>query len=449
MNNSDLYSKTKPIKLFLKAAIPGGISMLVSSLYMVFDSIFVGKFVGTTAFAALGLAMPLVIINFALADLIGVGSSILISIFLGQGEDKKANNYFTCATLMIIMTGILMGLIMFFASPFFMELMGADGELAKLGVTYIRIYAVFSPLITMMFAIDNYLRISGKLKTSMLINIIQSLGTIIVESIFILVFKWGIVGAALGASLSMLVGVIIGISLFVSGKLQLKYVKPKFNKALILGIIKNGLPAFLTNVSGRVFSIIMNIMLLKMSGEGAVAVYGILMTVGGIVEQLLYGVLDSLQPAIGYNYGAKKFDRVKQIEKYCLITGAIISIAWGIVIYCIPGILAIPFLKDVSLLGMVKHALRILSFAYLVKWISHAIQSFLLAIDRAISAMIISLALAFFFPVILIAVLYPLKLNGLWLNYTVTCVLTAILAIVILFLLRKKLFVAKGTNSEE
>lgn len=80
MDNQKLYLETKPLKLFMKAAVPGSISMLVSSLYMVFDSILVGKFIGTTAFAALGLAMPLVIINFALADLIGVGSSIPISI---------------------------------------------------------------------------------------------------------------------------------------------------------------------------------------------------------------------------------------------------------------------------------------------------------------------------------------------------------------------------------
>lgn len=440
MNNQNLYLKTKPSKLFMKAAIPGSISMLVSSLFTVFDSMFVGKFIGTTAFAALGLAMPFVIINFALADLIGVGSSVPISILLGQKEDKKANNYFTCASLLIVVTGLLMGILLYFAAPFFMTMVGADGELARLGVNYIRVYAIFSPFITMVFALDNYLRISGRLKTSMVLNIAMSLGTILLELLFILVFNWGIVGASLGAAIAMFICTLVGVSLFAKGNLQLKYTKPHFEVDLIKKIVVNGLPAFLTNISGRVFSIVMNIMLLSMGGESAVAIYGVLMTVGGIVEQLLYGVLDSLQPSIGYNYGAEKYDRVKAIEKYCLVTGAFISIAFAGIMFAIPTPLAIPFLEDLSLLDMTKRALRLFSFAYVFKWICHAIQSFLLAVDRAIPAMLISIATAFAFPLGVILILLPLKLDGLWLNYTFTSILGAGLALVIILKLKNKLF---------
>lgn len=414
--------------------------MLVSSLFMVFDSIFVGKFVGTTAFAALGLGMPMIIVNFALSDLIGVGSSVIISILLGKKEENRANNCFTCATIMTLITGLVVGIAFFFFSPVFMRLMGAEGELASLGVQYIRIYALFSPFTTMTFSLDNYLRICGKIKTSMFLNILMTIGTVLFESILILGFDMGIAGAALGANISFFLFVIAGLSMFLGRKLQLKFVKPSFSFKLVLQIFKNGSPAFLTNVAGRIFSIAMNIMLLKMGGEAAVAIYGVLMTVGGVVEQILYGVLDSLQPAIGYNYGAERIDRVKEIERYCLTTGAIISVLFAIIIFSIPGFIAFPFLEDLSLLTLAKHALRLFSFTYLFKWMGHSVQSFLMALERPMPATIISLSSAFVFPFILISTLLPLELDGLWLNYTVTSFLTAILSIVIILKIKKKLF---------
>ncbi len=432
MDNQSLFLETKPRRLFFKAALPGSIGMVVASLYMVFDSIFVGKLIGTTAFAALGLAFPLVIVNFALSDLIGVGASVPISIFLGRREEEKANNYFTCATLLIFLTGLLMGLLMFLTAPFFMRLMGADGELAALGVRYIRVYALFSPLTTLTFALDNFLRISGKIKTSMVLNIAMSLGMILLELVLILGFDMGLDGSTFGANIAFTLAVLFGLAFFLTGKLQLKFVKPVFSWTLVAQIVKNGFPNFLTNVSGRIFSFVMNVMLLSMGGEAAVAVYGIVMTAGGVVEQILYGILDALQPAVGYNFGAGRIDRVRAIEKYCFSVGAMISCAFAVLIFVFPGTIALPFLEDEALLPMAVHALRIGSFTFLAKWFAHAVQSMFMALERPLISLAISFASAFVFPLLLIAALLPLKLDGLWLNYTVTAYLTSMLAFVLL-----------------
>ena len=109
MDSQALFTRTPPVRLFFLAAIPGSISMLASSLYYTLDGIFVGQFIGATAFAAINLAMPFVIINFSLADLVGVGSSVPISICLGRGEQKEANNIFTCAVLLILALGAAVG----------------------------------------------------------------------------------------------------------------------------------------------------------------------------------------------------------------------------------------------------------------------------------------------------------------------------------------------------
>lgn len=446
----ELYLNTKPSKLFWKAALPGGIAMFAGSMYTIFDTLFIGKLIGTTALAALGLAMPLIIINFALSELVGVGSSVPISIFLGRKQDQKANNYFTCAVLLIIITGILSGSVIYFTAPLFMRLMGAEGELLIQAVKYVRIYAVFSPITPLMFALDNFLRISGKIKTSMLFNILSSALTIVAELFLIVVIDWGIQGAAFGSCLAMAFCVICAVLLFVSGDLQLKFVKPEFSKEMFLQIYKNGMAPFLTNISGRIFSVIMNIMLMSYSSEKgeAVAIYGVCMTICGVVEQILYGTVDSLQPSLGYNYGAKRFDRVKAIEKYTMMAGATISIVGGIIMFLIPAPLSVPFLEDMSLLEETVIAVRITAFTFMLKWVAMCINCFFMALERPVPAMIIAVAEACVVPIMLIWVLSPIKLTGLWLNYPVRTLVVSVFAILMLLKYKNKLFATDRDNKE-
>lgn len=435
-----LYLDTKPGRLFMKAAVPGAVSMLASSLYQIFDSIFVGKFIGTTAFAALGLAFPLIIVNFALSDLVGIGSSVPISIMLGRKDDEDANNYFTCACLLILLTGIFSGTLMFLLAPAYLRMMGAEGELLELGVRYIRVYALFSPFVPMLFSLDNFLRVAGRPKVSMWLNIAMSIGTVVLESVLILGLQMGIDGAAVGACGAMSICVVYGMTLFARGKMQMKFVRPRFSKEMLAQIYRNGFPIFLTNVAGRVFSVVVNILLLRFGGEGAVAVYGLAITVCGLVEMLLYGVIDALQPALGYNYGAGMTGRVKAIEKYVMAAGLLISLAGGGLIVCIPQLLALPFLEDISLLPLAVTVLRVSCVAYLFKWLSQSIQSLFLALERPLPSMAISVCNASIFPLLLIPVLLPWELMGIWWNYPITSALTTLLAVVLLLAYRKKLF---------
>ena len=135
MNSSALFSKTPPLKLFFLASIPGAVSMLASALYQTIDGVFVGRFLGATAFAAINLAMPFVIINFSLADLVGVGSAVPISICLGKKQEHEANNIFTCACLMIIGAGVLLGSIMFASSTAADAAHGCRGNVRRSGGT--------------------------------------------------------------------------------------------------------------------------------------------------------------------------------------------------------------------------------------------------------------------------------------------------------------------------
>ena len=279
MDSYTLFTKTPPLRLFFFAALPGAVSMLASALYGLIDGIFVGRILGETPFAALNLAMPFVIINFALADLIGVGSSVPISIALGRKREDHANNIFSSACLLILAAGVLTGAVLYAAAPSLIALMGAEGDFAAQAVQYLRVYALCSPVTTIVFALDNYLRICGKVRYSMFLNILMSVASVVAEFLLLYVFRWGIQGAALGTCLGMMVCALLGLVPFLTGKLQLRFVRPRLSWDMIRQIVSCGAPNFLNNIAGRLTSILMNMLLVRLGGERAVSIYGILMYV--------------------------------------------------------------------------------------------------------------------------------------------------------------------------
>lgn len=440
MDHKTLFSKTAPVKLFFLAAIPGSIGMLASSLYQLIDGILVGQILEDTAFAALNLAMPFVIVNFALADLIGVGSSVPISIHLGAKNEQKANNIFTCACILIEVVGVLFGAVLFLAAPGLIKLMGADGQLAEFAVQYLRVYALCSPLTTVIYAVDNYLRICGKIKGSMFLNILMSVLCAGLEFVFLYFFKWGIWGAALGTCSGMAICAVAAFVPFFAGKMQLRFVKPRFSGQMIKQIVSCGSPAFLSNVAGRVTSVVMNMILLRMGGEDAVSVYGVLMYVDGFVLPLLYGMCDSLQPAVGYNWGAGDRRRVKAIEKCCYIAAMVLSVAAAVVIMVFPRPIAGLFIsgEQTALLDAAAPALMLFGLTYVTRWFSFATQSFMAAIEKPGAASAISVATALIFPLLFIGVLWPMDLTGLWLNMPATALAAGVLSAVLLMLFFKK-----------
>ena len=441
MNSTALFSRTKPLKLFFTAAIPGMISMLASSLYQTIEGVFVGRYLGATAFAALNLAMPFVIINFALADLVGVGSSVPISVSLGRGQRREANNIFTCSCLIIIGVGAIIGGAIYALAPAMIRLMGAEGEFADLAVQYLWVYAISSPFTTIMFAVDNYLRICGFIRGSMVMNIIMSVLCGVFAFLFLGVFKWGIWASALASCLGMFLCSLGAFVPFFRGKALLRFCKPKFSGKMIGQMAACGSPSFLNNIAGRITSMLMNMILVRLGGETAVSVYGVLMYVDGLVQPLLYGMCDSLQPAVGYNWGAGSFSRVRAIEKCCYIASAVVSVLSVFVVLLLPEQLTRLFISEPTeeILRMSVSALQIFSLTYSVRWVAFATQSYMLAIEKALPASILSVSTALVFPVVLIGVLWPLGLTGIWLNLAGTSLLSAILSIIIMRKLRPQL----------
>ena len=449
MKAEQMYATMSPWRLFFTVAAPGMISMFAMSIYSIIEGIFIGQTLGEGAFAAVNIAMPLVMINFSLADLIGVGASAPISVALGKNEHKEANNIFTCSVIMIFLTSIIMGGTMFLAAEPLSRMMGADDLLLDTAVRYLRTVALCSPLTTVFFAMDNYLRISGFVKTSMFINIISNLATLGLLTFFLLVCKMDVVGSALATSVSMCLCSVAAMIPFVAKKALLKFVKPKFSFSMIKQIAACGSPIFLNNVSGRVTSILMNISLMtlgaRMLGEGggqtAVAVYAVLMYSSDLCWPLLYGISDSLSPALGYNWGAENYGRVKSIVKCAYIGTAVVGIVSTSILFFFPDVIASWFVKEeeIRLLEISTHAIRLFCFAYLFRWFGVTTQGLFSAIKKPLQATLVTVGTAFVFPVILLGALWSFGLDGIWFNFVGVNVFAALLSVILLFRLLKEI----------
>ena len=437
-----MYAAMSPWRLFFIVAMPGMVSMFAMSVYSIIEGIFIGQRLGEAAFAAVNIAMPLVMINFSLADLISVGASVPISIALGRKDRETANNVFSCSIIMIFITAVLMGTVMFLAAEPLCRMMGADNELLETSVRYLRTVALCSPLSTIFFAMDNYLRISGYVKTSMLLNIGSNLATIALLTFFLLGLNMDVVGSALATSIAMSLCSLLAMIPFLRRKTLLTFTRPRFSKAMIQKIAACGSPVFLSNVAGRVTSILINVSLMTLGvaafGEGggttAVAVYAVLMYSSDLCWPLLYGISDSLSPAIGYNWGAGNYGRVKRIVKCAYVGTAIVGLASTALLFFFPATVASWFAKaeDALLLSESTRAIRLFCFAYLFRWFGVTTQGFLSAIEKPVLATVMSVATAFIFPTLLLGALWTLGLDGIWFNFVGVNVLTAILGVTLL-----------------
>lgn len=443
---NDLFIGLSPTRLFFTAALPGAVSMLASALYDLADGIMVGQIMGESAFAAVNLAMPFVILLFAVGDMVGVGSSVPISISLGEGDGDRANDIFSGAVLLIAVLGGAAGLALFLAAPHIMVAMGATGRLARMATVFLQVYAVFSPISSLMFAIDNFLRICGRIRGSLLLNLFMAGFGAVCEFSLLYFFHLGIFGAALGYCLALALSVLIGLWPFMRGRMQLRFVRPHLTLSLVREICASGAPALLNNVASRVVSVMLFSALLRLGGERAVATYGVLGYASGVAYPLIYGMNDSLQPALGYNWGAGRVDRVVKIEKRVIAASACVALAVAGVMVAAPDQLTRLFMADADadLLALSHRALRLYAIAWLFEWLPMSAISFLTALKRPVTASTLSLVKVLVLPLVALLVLGPLGLDGLWLNQPASTMVATLICGLALLELRRELRGQRG-----
>ncbi len=430
-----MFGVLSPTRLFFRCAVPSMISMAFTSLYTIADGVFVGRFYGAGALAAVNLVMPLVMISFALSDMIGVGASVQIAMRLGQGREKEASQVFSLASVLLLLLSLAVGLSGWLWARPLVTLLGATGELADMAAAYMRVYAVFSPLILCFFAVDNFLRICGRVRYSMIVNVAVSLANILLDALFIAVFRWGIASAALASCLCLAAGSLICFWPFLRGRLPLRFVRSRPSLRLLCNIAANGSSEFFSNIASSVCMVLFNEALLRISGYLAVAAFSIVMYVDSIVKSMLFGMADSVQPAISFNYGAGQVKRVFALERraqaaaFLVSTAAMLAMLWGgpflIALFSAPG--------EHELLALSTRAMQLFALSYLVSWCASVSGSFFTALNRPVYSLLLSLCGTLLFPLAGLALLSGLLgLDGVWLSASLSGTLTLLLAAVFL-----------------
>ena len=386
-----LFESLPPTRLFFRCALPSMISMAMLSLYTVADGIFVGRYVGPNALAAVNLVMPLIMMSFALVDLVAVGSSVQISIRLGEKNERAANRIFSFCTGLIVALSCVIGLGGFFLAGQMVSLMGAEAEVTAMGAEYMQVYAVFAPVIMVFFAVDNYLRICGRVRYSMILNVVTALLNIVLDFLFLVVFRWGVAAAAAASCLSIALGTVLGFLPFVMGRLPLRFVRGTISARQLGNILANGSSEFFSSIAGSVMMVILNSVLLRLSGSMAVAAFSIVMYVDSIVGSLLFGMADSIQPAISYNYGARKPERVKKTIRLAVFYAECIMLVGFCIFQFLPDKLLGLFAASDAMLTIGVPALRIICPHFLLAGAGIVLSSVFQALGNGVFSLTVSI----------------------------------------------------------
>ena len=433
MNERD-YGTAPILKLFFRCTVPAMVGMGFSAIYNVTDGIFVGHFIGQEALAAVNLVMPVLMIITALADMVAAGSSVRISILLGRDEKEEASRVFTVCLKLILSIGILFGLAGFLLAGPLIRLIGADGLTADYARQYLRVFALFLPLCSLYFSTDNYLRVCGKVKMSMTINIVCSILNVALDALLIVVLKKGLVGAAIASSISMSVGTIWSLIPFLRKKLPIALAKGRIALRQMLMIITNGSSEFFISMAGSLMAIILNVILLRLGGSMAVAAVSIVEYIESLTGMVIYSMTDALQPAISYCYGAGLKQRMKKIQKAVMGAAAILSLL-AMLFLLLGGQYLLPlFVKDgdTALFDMALRAMRLFALSYLVSWIDTTLSCYLTALEKPWHSLAMSFLGILAYPLLCLAVMVPLwQLDGVWLFPFVSGILSAATAIII------------------
>ena len=434
---SDHFSYSKLIKFTL----PTIAMMIFTSIYGVVDGVFVSNCVGSDAFAAVNLIMPIIMILGSVGFMIGTGGSAIVSKTLGEGKKEKANEYFSMLVYLCVVSGVILSVIgIIFTGPIAV-LLGAKGSIAKDCVTYGRTVFFMLTGLFLQNAFQSFLVVAEKPKLGLFVTVLAGFTNMFLDFLFVYVLWFGVFGAALATGISQFVGSVIPIIYFASGKNNvLKLTKCRFNKDIIIKTCINGSSEMVTNMSMSLVNILYNMQLMKYIGTNGVVAYGIIMYVGFIFVGTYMGYAVGSAPVISYHYGAGNKDELKNLFKRSLTIIIVSSVVMTLIAEIIAGYLAGIFVSyDNNLLELTTEAIRIYAVSYLISGINIFASSFFTALNNGVVSAVISFMRMFVFQIVMILLLpVVLGISGIWTAVIAAEVLSVVISVLFLVKNRKK-----------
>ena len=434
---SDHFTYSK----LLRFVFPSIIMMIFTSIYGVVDGLFVSNFAGKTAFASINLVMPFVMILGGIGFMIGTGGTALVSKVLGEGKKEKANKIFTMMIIFTLLLGTLLSVIGVVSMPWVADFLGATEEMMADCILYGRIVTGFTVAFMLQNVFQSFLIAAEKPKLGLLATVLAGITNMALDAIFIIVFKWGVSGAAIATGLSQCVGGIFPLIYFSRDNSSLlRLTKTKLEIKPILNACGNGSSELMSNISSSVVSMIYNFQLMKYVGEDGVSAYGVLMYVQFIFVAIYIGYAIGCAPITGYHFGAQNHGELKNM----LRKSAFLSAISGVVLTILAIVLSSPLAKlfvgyDEELYELTRHAFSLFAYSFLLAGFNIFTSSFFTALNNGAVSAAISFMRTLIFQTSSVLILpIFLGVDGIWWAITVAEVFAFILSLIFLFAKREK-----------
>ncbi len=479
---SDKMRNTKIGKLLLTMSLPAIISMLVQALYNIVDSIFltginynvsgyVGKNIGADSFAAVSIVMPMTMLVVAVGIGIGVGANAYIARKLGEGNKQNADKCAKTAIVMALVAWAVMIILAFTISKPFVKLFVNDKSatdvdyVVKQGALYLTVYMALSGGLIIDITCARILQATGNMKIPMISQLAGALTNIGLDALFIIAFKWGVLGAILATVIGQWTAAVIDLAVFVFKKqdvsISLKGFRP--SKHYFLRITKIGAPALIMNAMGSVITIIMNAMLKNY--DNGINILSAYFKVQSFVFMPVFGLMQGTMPILSYNYGANEKKRFNDTFKLALYIALGVMAVGTLLFQLCPDALMSIFKSNMPAEGQTMeelaeqnavfvrdgaYAFRCISIAFIPAAFSILIINMLQSINCPVSSLLMSLSrqLLFLIPAALLFN-YLWQLKGIWFCYPVAEILSV--AVYLPFAVRdyRKQFKYKAKQYEE
>ena len=428
-------------KKLLRYALPTIIMMVFSSIYGVVDGFFVSNFANKTAFAAVNFIMPALMILGCFGFMFGTGASALIGKTMGEGDDKKANEIFSMVVVVSLILSAVLTALGIALMPAIATLLGADGQLHADCVLYGRIFVAGLPFYILQYEFQCLFPTAGKPHMGLWVTVAAGVTNMVLDALFVAVFRWGVAGAAVASAIGQAVGGGIPLVYFLcrNGS-SLRLSKFRFDFKALGKTCGNGSSEFMSNVAFSLVGMLYNAQLMKYAGENGIAAYGVLMYVSMIFNAIFIGYSVGTAPIVSYHYGADNKPELKGLLKKSVIITSVVAVF----MLASGELLAYPLSKifvgyDAELLEMTGHAFRIYSLAFLLCGFSIYGSSFFTALGNGLISALIAFLRTLLFQVAAVIILPILwELDGIWWSIVVAEVMSVIVTSAFLLFNRKK-----------
>ncbi len=429
-------------KLLMKYAGPAIIAMTASSLYNMIDSIFIGHGVGPLAISGLAVTFPLMNLSAAFGSLIGVGASTIMSVLLGQKNYEVANKVLGNVVVLNMIIGLVfMGVALTFLDPI-LYFFGASENTIAYAREYMQVILYGNIVTHLYLGLNNQLRASGNPKMAMYLTIMTVVLNAVLAPVFIFALGMGIRGAALATVIAQLVALVIILRYFSDQSRLLHFRKGIFKMDLRIArdSLSIGLAPFLMNSAACLVTLFINQQLKNYSGDLAIGAYGIVNRISFLFIMINMGLNQGMQPIAGYNYGARKYSRVKEVYRKTVKYATMVALVGFVVSLAFPHAAVSVFTSDTDLKELAAKGLVLINLMLPIVGFQMVTTNLFQCLGMINKSIILSMSrqLLFLLPMLYIMPMF-LGAKGVWISFPISDFFAALVTFIMLMGLMKKL----------